>query len=295
MKFYIGTIELIFLLGPSVIVPLGIRLAMRIDPTLLQSRLLKMARWIQPLAALLVLISFAFYPGLGAGLLVLPWLAVCSLLGIVGLLNLIHLNSRTIERIPIVTAFIFIPVGGIWLAMSRFGIQLMGIGEPIVLLTAVHFHFTAFAAPLIAAGLGAFLKQSTQRIQVTWRSATLGLILGTPMVAIGFVYSPLIKIIAVSILVGSLMTHALLFLVPLMASVKFPAKILLFISGLSVWVGMVLAVTYAIGEFRHELILSIPQMGKTHGWLNGVGFSICGLLAWNMILSDSKSRVSTHN
>jgi hypothetical protein len=43
---------------------------------------------------------------------------------------------------------------------------------------------------------------------------------------------------------------------------------------------MPLAVLYALGDYRGELILSIPQMIDTHGRLNAFGFGLLGALCW---------------
>jgi len=48
-------------------------------------------------------------------------------------------------------ARIDLAVGGAWLVASRLGMRPMGIQEPIVLLTAVHFHYAGFATATIAA------------------------------------------------------------------------------------------------------------------------------------------------
>ena len=66
--------------------------------------------------------------------------------------------------------------------------------EPIVLLTAVHFHYIGFASATI---LAAAVKASTQsRIEGPLRWFAV-LVLFTPFVlAAGFVYSPLLKMFA---------------------------------------------------------------------------------------------------
>jgi hypothetical protein len=58
------------------------------------------------------------------------------------------------------------------------------------------------------------------------------------------------------------------------------ARILLQIAPACVFAGMVLAGVYAIADFRGSDVLPIPQMARTHGVLNAVGFCMCGLLGW---------------
>jgi hypothetical protein len=43
---------------------------------------------------------------------------------------------------------------------------------------------------------------------------------------------------------------------------------------------MALSAVYALGEFLRTGWLSIPEMARTHGLLNALGFVLCGLLAW---------------
>jgi hypothetical protein len=43
---------------------------------------------------------------------------------------------------------------------------------------------------------------------------------------------------------------------------------------------MVLAAMYAVADFAGSDVLTIPQMARTHGVLNAVGFCMAGLLGW---------------
>jgi hypothetical protein len=57
------------------------------------------------------------------------------------------------------------------------------------------------------------------------------------------------------------------------------ARVLLAVSGLSVWAPMVLAVAWAAGQHWTVRALSIPDMVRVHGTANAVGFVGAGLLA----------------
>ena len=59
-----------------------------------------------------------------------------------------------------------------------------------------------------------------------------------------------------------------------------PRKILLAVSSVAVIAGMVLAGIYEHGFYTGRTWISIPTMAWSHGILNGVGFSLLGLLAW---------------
>jgi YndJ-like protein len=56
------------------------------------------------------------------------------------------------------------------------------------------------------------------------------------------------------------------------------ARLFLQVAAASVFAGMVLAAVYAIAVLRDSDVLPIPQMARTHGVLNAVGFCMCGLL-----------------
>jgi hypothetical protein len=58
------------------------------------------------------------------------------------------------------------------------------------------------------------------------------------------------------------------------------ARVLLVISSSAVVAAMALSAVYALGEFLRTGWLSIPEMARTHGLLNALGFVLCGLLAW---------------
>src|SRR5205085_9087253 len=58
-----------------------------------------------------------------------------------------------------------------------------------------------------------------------------------------------------------------------------PRRALLAVSGLAVWAPMVLAVAWAAGQHWDVPFLSIPDMARTHGVANALGFTFAGLLA----------------
>jgi hypothetical protein len=57
-------------------------------------------------------------------------------------------------------------------------------------------------------------------------------------------------------------------------------RALLAVAGLSIFVGMVLAATYALRGSVALPALDIPQMRMVHGTINALGFGLCGVLAW---------------
>src|SRR5262249_52107466 len=79
----IGVIELMFLFGPLVIVPLGLELS-RVG----MKRVgfwMELAQSLQPLGAVFALTSITMAPGRAAGLVALGWFLVCMVAAIAGM------------------------------------------------------------------------------------------------------------------------------------------------------------------------------------------------------------------
>ena len=271
----IGLLESLFLLAAWVITPLALRL-------LPDSKPLALARKLQPVAALLATISFFVAKGPIAAALALPWLALNGLVALGGLLGLKAALRGGIPALLMTAAILFPPVGGVHLVASRQGYPLAGFPEPIILLTAIHFHFTAFAAPILASLAGGRLG----------KVAGLGLVGGTPLLAAGFLFSPHLKAAAVGLLVVSVIGIAIAQLAALPRVESRPARLLLALSSLSVIAGMILAAVYEHGFYTGRSWISIPQMAWSHGLLNGLGFSLGGLAAWKIDSCNPKPPAS---
>jgi hypothetical protein len=59
------------------------------------------------------------------------------------------------------------------------------------------------------------------------------------------------------------------------------ARVLLIVSSAAVWISMVLAVQYAVGQYLVVGGLSVRDMARTHGVLNVV-FTVFGLAGWKV-------------
>ena len=187
---------------------------------------------------------------------------------------------------------LYLPVGGIWFVMSRLGIQPFGFGDTIVLLTAVHFHFAGFAAPILA-GMAGRLLNAQKRPPALFPLAVIGIIGGTPLVAAGITFSPALALIGALVISIGLTLLAGLVIGSLLRKVEpTTGRILLGISSLSSFSAMVLACLYAYSIVAKKLIIDIPQMAMTHGLLNAFGFATCGLLAWSIIKPQTRVRPS---
>ncbi len=274
----IGAIELIFLFAPLVIVPLGLEIARVMGAT---GPIHALARRLQPAAAALAVFALWLPPGKLAATFASGWMLVCGLIALAGVNDLFSWKMSHDARLSTFhftmnVACIDLAVGGAWLIASRLGMRPMGIQEPIGLLTAVHFHFAGFATALIAAAALRFTDSPGR----WFRSVTLLVVTMPYVIAVGFVTSPLLK--ATAALLFSLSVAALAIEVRSRGSQaqSTTARILLQIAPACVFAGMVLSAVFAIADFRGSDVLPIPQMARTHGLLNAVGFCMCGLLGW---------------
>jgi hypothetical protein len=279
----VGAIGLMFLFGPLVIVPLGMELGRAMGEAGWTEEL---ARRLQPVGAALALVAMWLPPGSKAGLAAMGWMVVCLLLaggGLMDLLSAAWSDAGRSARAPLVTATlalarIDLAVGGAWLVASRLGTRPLGIQEPIGLLTAVHFHFAGFATAMIAA---ATLQFAQTRGKDRWLQRVVPLVVGLPfVVAAGFVISPALKMAAAILFSASVAGLAISVRGCASQVDNVTARILLQVAAGAVFAGMVLSGAYAVSDFVGSEALTIPQMARTHGVLNAVGFCMPGLLGW---------------
>ena len=269
-------IERVFLFAVFVIVPLAVSLIAKSENWIA----LRYAIWAQPLGALLCFASFVLSQGVLAGALASLWLATTTLIALAGLTRIFLVKRIAGGELAISFGMIYVSIGGAWLVASRLGLQPFGFGDTIVLLTAVHFHFAGFAAPILA-GLAGRAVQRQRVASIAIATAAILVVLGTPIVAAGITFSPTLA------LAGTLTVTAGLALlgIAVIASVV-PAinsrlsKSLLVVASLSSITAMILASLYAYSIVTRTVIIDIPHMAMTHGLLNAFGFALCGLLAW---------------
>jgi YndJ-like protein len=279
----LGAIELLFLFAPLVIVPLGMELGRVLGGA---GRFEELARRLQPLGAALAVVAMWLPPGKRAGLAALGWMVICVLMAGSGFVELVRAlwtdagKSARATRVVMAIARIDLVVGGAWLVASRLGMRPMGIQEPIGLLTAVHFHFAGFATATIAAATLRFAERE-HSWEHRWLKPVVLMVAGLPIVvAAGFVISPIMKMIA-AILFSASVAGLAIAVRACGRRVKDPtARILLQVAAGAVFAGMVLAGVYAVTDYLGSDALTIPQMARTHGILNALGFCLSGLLGW---------------
>jgi hypothetical protein len=294
----IGAIELLFLFAPLVIVPLGTELSRVIVGG---GWSLEVARRLQPLGGLLAVVAIWLPPGRRAGLIALGWLATCLLMAGGGFAELVRALWTDADRsvraphalrasgIVICIARMDLAVGGSWLVASRLGMRSMGIQEPIGLLTAVHFHLAGFATAVIGA---ATLRFAERRGERKWLQRLVLMVACLPVVvAAGFVISPVLKMGAAALFSASVAGLAIVLRAQGRKTEDATARVLLQVAAGAIFAGMLLSGAYAVADYRGSDALTIPEMARTHGILNAVGFCLAGLLGW--LVENSRHPVVT--
>jgi len=278
----LSTIELLFLLAPLVVVPLGLELFARFGDGQENSLPIGIARWIQLPAALCAVASFWFARGVVAAILALPWFCFGCFLGLFGLSRLFRGGFKSLKTSCAIVSFLYLPIGCAWMVASRKGLTPMSFQEPIVLLTAVHFHFAGFTAPLLTQAAATTVEKAAVPAQRLFKVVAAGVLAGPGLLAAGFVIGPHLKLAAALLLAGSEIGLALFFLAAVRTIRPRLAQVFVTLSAASVLFAMVLAGVWAVGEFPLQPFVHLDEMARLHGTANALGFTLCGLLGWTL-------------
>jgi YndJ-like protein len=269
----LGLIEALFLLAPLAVVRLALRLVRDDDEPAGWRRL---HQRVHPIATAAALLSFGLSSGPLAAALASAWLAFTVLLALDGLRRLTRKGLQS-ANVAVAGGLLYVPIGGGWLVLSRLGAQPMGFLEPIVLLTAVHFHYAAFATPILVGGVARF---ATARIlRSSYPVLVVAALAGPLLVAAGITFSPSLglfgagvqslAVLGVSVVLGGAARRH---------SRSAITRLLLGVSAISPWLTAPLALAYAWGEVSKQPTISLPDMARIHGVVNALGFVLCALL-----------------
>jgi hypothetical protein len=283
-RIHIGIIEVLFLLGPWMVVPLGADLIRGAGSS---SAMDYVRDWAFFTAALLTTVSFFDSNRVAAAWLSSSWLLICAAFAGDGLRRFVTSGTKSFAQFCFAIGEGYLLVAGIWLVASRAGISLFSFHEPVVLLTAVHFHFAGFASAVLA-GLAhqAFAGRGGQRIL---RCALAMVVLGPGVLGLAFFAGPKAKLVGALVFASGLLGLAGAMIRVGIAAKNGLGRWLLFVSGASVALGMILVAVWAVGEYPLQAFVNIRQMAEFHGVLNGVGFVGCGLLGWRLLKAEHDS------
>jgi hypothetical protein len=276
-RVHLGIIEVLFLLGPWIVVPLGADLVRGAR----DSKSSAILDWALGAAALLTTVSFFLDNRTVAAWFASSWLLVCAGFAGDGLRRLVTSGTKSFTQFCFAAGAGYLLVAGTWLTASRAGASFFGFREPIVLLTAVHFHFAGFASAVLAGLVDkAFVGHKGHPM---FRAALLAVLLGPGILGLAFLVGPKVKLVAALLIALGQLGLAGGMVRAGMAAKKGRGRWLLFVASASVTAGMMLAAIWAIGEYPLQAFVNIRQMAEFHGVLNAIGFVVCGLLGWTLV------------
>jgi hypothetical protein len=277
----VGSIEHLFLFMPLVAAPLALLLL----SVLLQSESRSSdgvhgsARRAQPFAAAMVLASFFLPNGTLAGALAAGWLVVAALVAVGGARRAAHAPGHHRMNVSLFAAHVFLPIGAVWLVLSRLGVAPRDLTALTVFLATLHFHFSGFTLQILIAATGIQLPDRGWWLSPLHRALAIGAAAGIPMIAAGNIgHSPVLKFAGVSAMVASTIALAITSAAVARQAPSHAARFMLLLSAASITAGMVLAGVYGIGELAGRAWIGIPRMVAIHGALNALGFTLFGLL-----------------
>jgi hypothetical protein len=223
---------------------------------------------------------------LASPLFVAPAFAWAVLIGLAGLVRLREWRALDFSAWVETAALLYAAVAGVVLMVDALNIRPLGFSSLILRLTVTHYCFAGFAASVLAAQAVRFSLQRVPSAVRPAEIAAIGIVLGTPLTAIGITVRQLgggsyPEWLAVAALAASTLLLAGLNAWLGARYVPSPtARLLLLAGSASLTLGIILAVTYALGLVPG---LGIPQMLQTHGLLNSLGFTLLSLVAWHII------------
>ena len=278
----LSTVERALALAPLVVVPLGIGLAAERGFDGRAGRLLSAAAVVQPVGAVLVLVSL-FTSGMLATLTAAAWLPVTGLLALAGFERArergVHRAPRDLSETLVDAGLAYVPVAAVALVFYNEGITFWF--EPIIVfLTAVHFHFAGFTLPIVAGVTGRHLGG----FEGLGRTVASLILVGPAIIAVGISFSPLVEVVAVGGFTLAVAAFGLLVIVRVVPTLDVIPAALVAISALALPVSMVLALGYGVAAFSgtNPLGLSIGRMVSLHGSLNAYGFALCAVVGWRI-------------
>jgi hypothetical protein len=274
----LDVVELLFLLLPWVVVPLAISLIPSLDGSGRVGIQLSGLSWIMLAAAMLATLSFFQPAGPRAASLASAWFLLCIWFAVEGLRRVLRYRAQSFSQFCFAAGEAYLIVGGTWFVASRLGLQPIGFQEPIVLLTAVHFHFAGFLSAVFAGLTYERLRET--RWSKPLRTALASVVVGPGLLGLAFLVGPKLKLAAVMLIVLGQFGLATGMVRVAVGTENPVGRTMLLLSSGCVAAGMVLAATWALGEYPLQSFVDLAHMERYHGVLNAVGFGVCGLIGW---------------
>ncbi|CAH2465468.1 MULTISPECIES: YndJ family protein [Bacillus cereus group] len=230
----------------------------------------KFVSFLYPIAAISAMLAFVTNHYFFA----LLWFAYTGIVALFGISRLLERGWKPLEEAAIDSAFIYLFLGGFWFFASVAKFPIMHFSSDIVLLTAAHFHYSAFLLPLSAGLLGRKRERGSKLYD-----AIMFIIVISPMtVAIGITYSRVFEFFAVFIYLCSIYGYGVYVWRTKFNAIS--AKILLTLSSSTLMVTIMFSLIYSYGNFKQVMTITIAQMVWIHGVVNGIGVALPAFLGW---------------
>jgi hypothetical protein len=284
-KFRLSVFDMLFLLAPLVAVPLALSLVPATTTSRFSALSGAIVKYLLFPGAALTTLSFFLRDGRVAGALISAWLLATFALAFDGLQRFITSRMKSFPDFCFAVGEGYALVGALWLLASRLGLQPVGFREPIVLLTAVHFHYAGLMAAVLAGLVASRLGQGITSLYL--RIGLSCAVIGPGVLGLAFLAGPKWKLAAVGLMVIGECGVALgTFRIGLSDARAIGGRLLLAGSACVIF-GMALAGIWAVGEYPLHAFVNLEQMARYHGVLNSVGFGLCSLLGWTFLRSKS--------
>ncbi|WP_270340609.1 YndJ family protein [Bacillus mobilis] len=204
----------------------------------------------------------------------LLWFVYTGIVALFGVSRLLERGWKPLEETAIDSAFMYLFLGGCWFVASVAKLSIMHFSSDIVLLTAAHFHYSAFLLPLSAGLIG---RKREKRSKVY--DAIMFIIVISPMtVAIGITYSRVFEFFAVFLYLCAIYGYGMYVWRTKFNAIS--AKVLLIISFSTLMVTIMFSLIYSYGNLKHVLTITIAQMVWIHGVVNGIGVALPAFVGW---------------
>ena len=273
--------SLAFAIG--VVVPLGLSVVPAKDG---ERPYFTLLCYLVPPAQIGALASLMLSSGPVAGGAASLWVVASIVIAVMGL-GRMRVASGASDR-GVALAWIFLPVGAVWLVMARLGASPLHLSSLLVALTAAHFHYAAFAALTVVSMACAHAEGGARR---ALHATLVALAVAMVLVALGITLSPeavdggardaglgeRISQAGAALFTLGFLAHAAA-LVPTLGKVRsLPARIALGLGALAPLGALPLAILYTFGA------LDLDTMITWHAPLNTYGFGGLSLIGWALV------------
>ena len=219
-------------------------------------------------AALALITDFSFFA--------VVWFIYTLGLALYAVLRLVKTNIHRTEEMSVMAGFVYLAGGGVWFFAYVLQIPVMDFSPLIVLLTAVHFHYSAFLIPIFNGLLGRIIREN----RVLYRWSTVIILISPILIAMGITFSKTLDVIAVALYLAGLYVNAyLVFKAPFVTKT---GSILIRGSSAVLMITIAFSLIYSFGVFRGEATFTISQMIWIHGAVNAFGVILPALAGWRI-------------